>query len=175
MIPLDKSLLLPPKGTTNNPPRVPLYQRLVNPTTILSPPVQRPPPRERQEPLPQAAPQIPDHGTGYVEDSKGWGKGKRQPLEMANRFQPPHKSARGGDTTPSPWTRTTMSMPTPPRAASQSSSVTPSASKPPTELKPWEAGVPRYTGETIWSLTRIEATKHYSAYTAWSQMVKLRF
>ncbi len=53
---IDKNVLLPPKGTMNNPPHVPLDQRLVNPTTILSPPVQRPTPRERQEPPPQAAP-----------------------------------------------------------------------------------------------------------------------
>ena len=58
-----------------------------------------------------------------------------------------------------------MSMPTPPGAASQSSSITPSAPKPPTELSPGEAGVPGYTGETISPLTRIEAIKHYNAYT----------
>ncbi len=98
--PIDKNVLLPPKGTMNNPPRVPLDQRLV--TTILSPPVQRPTPRERQEPPPQAAPQGADHGTGYFMDTKGWGKGKRQPLEMANRFQPPQKSARGEIQPPRP-------------------------------------------------------------------------
>jgi hypothetical protein len=165
---LDKTVLLSPKRTTNNPPRVPLDQRLVNPATIPRPQDQRPPPRGRQEPPPQAAPQGADHGTGYVEDSKGWGKGKRQPNEMANRFQPPQKSARGGDTTPSPWIKATMSMPTPPGAASQSSSSsnTPSAPKPPPGLSPAEAGVPGYTGESIWPLTRNEAIKYYNAYTS---------
>jgi hypothetical protein len=57
-------------------------------------------------------------------------------------------------------------MPTPPGGASQSSSITPSAPKPTTELSLGEAGVPGYTGETIWPLTRIEAIKHYNAYTS---------
>ncbi len=57
-----------------------------------------------------------------------------------------------------------MSMPTPPGAASQSSSTTPSASKPPTGLSPGEAGVPGCTGETTWPLTRTEAIRHYNAY-----------
>jgi hypothetical protein len=59
-----------------------------------------------------------------------------------------------------------MSMSTPPGMASQSSSITPSAPKPLTELTPGEAGVLGYTGETIWPLTRIEAIKHYNAYTS---------
>jgi hypothetical protein len=68
---LDKNLLLPPKGTMNNPPRVPLDQRLVNPTATQNAPFQKPTPRERQEPPPQAAPQGADHGTGYFIDTKG--------------------------------------------------------------------------------------------------------
>ena len=61
-----------------------------------------------------------------------------------------------------------MSLPTPPGAASQSSSSsnTPSAPKPPTGLSPAEAGVPGYTGENIWPLTRSEAIRHYNAYTS---------
>ncbi len=57
-------------------------------------------------------------------------------------------------------------MPTPPGVASQSSSSTPITPKPLPELTPGEAGVPGYTGETIWPLTRIEAIKHYNAYTS---------
>jgi hypothetical protein len=61
-----------------------------------------------------------------------------------------------------------MSMPTPPGAASQSSSSsnTSSAPKPPPGLSPAEAGVPGYTGESIWPLTRNEAIKYYNAYTS---------
>jgi hypothetical protein len=59
-----------------------------------------------------------------------------------------------------------MSMPTPPGVSSQSSLATPSAPQPLTELTPGQAGVPGYTGETIWPLTRIEAIKHYNAYTS---------
>ncbi len=80
-IPLDKNLLLPPKGTMNNPPRVPLDQRLVNPTATQNALFQKPTPRERQEPPPQAAPQGTDHGTGYFTDTKGGGEGKRQPYD----------------------------------------------------------------------------------------------
>jgi hypothetical protein len=158
-IPLDKISLLPPKGTITNPPRVPLDHRLMNSNTI-------PPPQNVEEPVPRTVPQGANQGTGYFIDIKGGGKGKRQPYEMASRAQPPQKSMRGGDTTPSPWTRSTMSMPTPPGTAGQSSSATPSAHKSPTELSPGEAGVPGYTGETIWPLTRIEAIKHYNAYTS---------
>jgi hypothetical protein len=77
-IPLDKNLLLPPKGTMINPPRVPLDQRLVKPTAPRNAPVQKPTPRERQEPPPQTAPQGTDHGTGYFIDTKGGG-GRQAP------------------------------------------------------------------------------------------------
>ncbi len=159
----------------NNPPRVPLDHRLVNPKAPhdsqipLIPPSRKentiPPPRNMEDPGPRAAPQGAQ-GPGYFIDTKGGGKGKRQPYEMASRAQPTQKSVRGGDTTPSPWTRSTMSMPTPPGTAGQSSSATPSAPKPLTELTYGEAGVPGYTGETIRPLTRIEAIKHYNAYTS---------
>jgi hypothetical protein len=143
--PLDKNSLLPPKGTATNPPRVPLDQRLVNPKAPQDapnsiPPSRKentiPPPRNMQEPVPRAAPQGASQGTGYFIDTKGGEKGKRQPYEMVNRFQPPQKTAREGESNPSPWTRSTMSMPTPPDVASQSSSITPSAPKPLTELTP---------------------------------------
>ncbi len=132
--PLDNNLLLPPKGTTNNPLRVPLDHRLVNlksaqEATISTPPSRKentiPLPRNDQDPVPtryspdtkgQGKGAVADPGTGYIVDTKGWGKGKRQPYEMASRFQTGQKFVRGGDTTPSPRTRTTMTMPTPPGA-----------------------------------------------------------
>jgi hypothetical protein len=112
-IPLDKNSLLPPKGTMTNPPRVPLDQRLVNPkasqdrsTPISIPPSRKentiPPLRNVEEPVPRTAPQGANQGTGYFIDTKGGGKSKRQPYEMASRAQPPQNSVRGGDTTPSP-------------------------------------------------------------------------
>jgi hypothetical protein len=85
-IPLDKHSLLPPKGTITHPPRVPLDQRLVNPTAPQNTPGQTPPPRERQEPAPLAAPQAANQGPGFFIATKGGGKGKRQPYEMASRF-----------------------------------------------------------------------------------------
>jgi hypothetical protein len=132
-----------------NSPQVPLDQRLVNPkapqdTPDSIPPSRKentiPPLRNVQEPVPRAALQVANQGTGYFVDIKGGGKGKHQPYEMASRAQPPQKAVRGGDTTPSPWIQSTMSMPTPPGVASQSSSITPGATKPLTELTPGEAG-----------------------------------
>jgi hypothetical protein len=59
-----------------------------------------------------------------------------------------------------------MSMPTPPGGVSESSSATPTAPQRRTELTPGQAGVPGYTGEIIWPLTRMEAVKHYNAFTS---------
>jgi hypothetical protein len=104
-IPLDTNSLLPPKGTMTNPPRVPLDQRLVNPKAPQDTPNSIPPsrkentispPRNVEEPVSRAAPQGANQGTGYFIDTKGGGKGKRQPYEMASRAQPPKKSQKSG-------------------------------------------------------------------------------
>ena len=117
MIPLDKNLLLPPKGTMSNPLRVPLDHRLVNPKAPSEAMISSqegmvprkentiPPPRNDQDPVSTRF--SPDtkgqgSGSGYGIDTKGGGKGKRQPYEMASRSQPPQKSEREWDTTPSP-------------------------------------------------------------------------
>ncbi len=121
-------------GTTPRsaiPLRVPLDQRLVHTADLQDMPDQTPP----------MAPHGGNKGAGHVYDTKGAGKGKRQPYEMASRSQPPLKSARSGDSVPSPWLKATMSMPTPPGVVSESSSVTSSAPQPRTELTPGQAGV----------------------------------
>jgi hypothetical protein len=70
---IDKSSLLPPKGSMTNPLRVPLDQLLKNA------PDSAPPPRNAPEPSPRVTPQVANQGPGYFIDTKGGGKGKSQP------------------------------------------------------------------------------------------------
>ncbi len=160
-MPIDKSSLLPPRAR-NEPPsstiplRVPLDQRLVHTAD----------PQDMPDQTSSIVPLGANKGAGYFYDTMGSGKGKRQPYKMTSRSQPPQKTARSGESIPSPWLKATMSMPTPPGVVSESSSATPSAPQPRTELTPGQAGVPGYTGEIIWPVTRMEAVKHYNAFTS---------